>query len=193
MCALWSRPWEVTLSGGHDIPLGFRQLRELSSQLKMPVNRYSQDMNFDYMYTDLDLGDTCTAFGQDHDTPLSHQLCETSRSNTAPMSYGPDKDFAYVYNVNFDLRDMTLVQGHDTPLCHGQQLCEIISRSNSAVRRYCLDKDFGYVCTVTLTFEIWLWAKVMAHLWSTIVGNIVQIQQGVRSYSTWSSSEGSNF
>ena len=55
---------------------------------------------------------------------------------------------------DLDLGDMNLAQGHDTPLNHGQQLCEILSRSNMAVRSYGLDMDFGYVCTVTLTLEI---------------------------------------
>ena len=31
---------------------------------------------------------------------------------------------------------MPLGQGHDTPLGHGQQLCEILSRSNMAVKSY---------------------------------------------------------
>ena len=31
---------------------------------------------------------------------------------------------------------MTLGQGHDTPLRHEQQLCEIFSRSNMAVKSY---------------------------------------------------------
>ena len=44
-----------------------------------------------------------------------------------------------------DLGDMTSGQGHDTPLSHGQQLCEILSRSNLAVRSYSPDTDFGYV------------------------------------------------
>ena len=43
--------------------------------------------------------------------------------------------------------DMTLVQGHDTPFGHGQQLCVILSRSNMAVRSYGLDTDFGYMCS----------------------------------------------
>ena len=47
---------------------------------------------------------------------------------------------------------MTLGQGHDTPLGHGQQLCDI--KSNKAVKSYGPDMDFGYVCTVTLTLEI---------------------------------------
>ena len=48
-------------------------------------------------------------------------------------------------------------QGHDTPLGHGQQLCEILSRSNLAMRSYGPDTDFQYVCTVTLTLESWPW------------------------------------
>ena len=33
-------------------------------------------------------------------------------------------------HCDLDLGDMTLRQGHDTPLGHGQQLCEILSRSD---------------------------------------------------------------
>ena len=55
-------------------------------------------------------------------------------------------------HYDLDLGGMTLGQGHDTPLDHGQQLCEILSRSNVAVRSYGPDKDLGYVCTVTLTY-----------------------------------------
>ena len=51
---------------------------------------------------------------------------------------------------------MTLGQGHDTSLIHGQQLCEILSRSNMAVRSYGPYTDFKYVCTVTLTLEMTL-------------------------------------
>ena len=38
--------------------------------------------------------------------------------------------------VHCDLGDMTLGQGHDTPLGHGQQLCAIISRLDKGVRSY---------------------------------------------------------
>ena len=68
-------------------------------------------------------------------------------------------------DLDLRLRVMTLTQGYDTPLDHGQQLCEILSRSNMAVRSYCTDTDFGYVCTVTLILEIWPVLKVMTHLW----------------------------
>ena len=59
--------------------------------------------------------------------------------------------------VHYDLElgDMTLGQGHDAPLSHGQQLCEILSRSNLGVSSYGPDKDFWSVWTVTLTLEVW--------------------------------------
>ena len=77
----------------------------------------------------------------------------------------PGHGFPVCVHCDLDLGDMTLGQGHDTPLGHGQQLCEILSRSNLAVRSYGPDTDFQYVCTVTLTLEIWPWVKVMTHPW----------------------------
>ena len=65
-----------------------------------------------------------------------------------------------------ELGDMTLGQGHETPLGHGQQLCEILPRSNLAVGSYGPDTDFWYMCTVTLTSEIWPWVEVMKHPWA---------------------------
>ena len=53
-------------------------------------------------------------------------------------------------HCDLDLGDMTLVQGHDTPLGHGQQLCEILSKSNTAVRSYGPDTDFRYLCACDL-------------------------------------------
>ena len=64
-------------------------------------------------------------------------------------------------HCDLDLGDMTLGQGHDTPLGHGQQLCEIFSRSNMALRSYGLDT----MCIVTFTLEIWPWVKVMTYPW----------------------------
>ena len=68
--------------------------------------------------------------------------------------HGPGHRFSVCMPCDLDIRDMTLAQGHDTPLGHGQQLCEILSRSNTAMRSYGLVTDFQYVCTVTLTLEI---------------------------------------
>ena len=39
-------------------------------------------------------------------------------------------------HCDLDLRDMTLDQGHDIPLDHGQQLCEILSRSDKWLGSY---------------------------------------------------------
>ena len=77
----------------------------------------------------------------------------------------PRHGFPVCVHCDLDLGDITLGQGHNTPLGHGQQLCNILSRSNLAVRSYGSDTDFQYVCTVTLTLEIWPWVKVMTHPW----------------------------
>ena len=78
---------------------------------------------------------------------------------------------------------MTLGQGHDTSLSHGQQLCEILSRSNEAVRSNGADTDFRYVCTMTLT----LMTLGQGH--DTLLGHGQQLceilsrsDKGVRSY-----------
>ena len=119
----------------------------------------------------LDVGEM--TLGQSHDTPLGHrqQLCEV---------FYPDPTWQWEVIARTRILGnsalwpwleiwpwikvmMTLDQGHDTPLRHGQQFCEILSRSNMAVRSYDLDTDFGYVCTVTLTLELWPWEKVLTH------------------------------
>ena len=77
----------------------------------------------------------------------------------------PGHGFSVYVHFDLDLGHMTLCQGHDTPLGHRQQLCEILSRSNFIVRSYGLDTDFRYMYTVTLTLEIWPWVKFMTHPW----------------------------
>ena len=47
----------------------------------------------------------------------------------------PGHEFLVFVHYDLDLRDITWGQGHDTPLGHGQQLCEILSRSDKGVRR----------------------------------------------------------
>ena len=48
---------------------------------------------------------------------------------------------------------MTMGQEHDTPLGHGQQLCEILSRSHMAVRNDGPHSDFDSMCTCTFSLE----------------------------------------
>ena len=94
----------------------------------------------------------------------------------------PGHEFSVYMHCDLDLGDMTLGQGHDTPLGHGTQMCEILSRSNKTVRSYGLDTDFQCVCTVTLTLtlETWPWVKVMTHpgIMDNNYVNIIQIQRG---------------
>ena len=66
----------------------------------------------------------------------------------------PGHRFWVCVHCDLDIRDMTLGQDHDTSMCHGQQVCEILSRSKLAERGYGRDTDFQYMCTVTLTLEI---------------------------------------
>ena len=67
----------------------------------------------------------------------------------AVRSNGLDVDFGCMH-TDLDLGDMTLIQGHDTPLGRGQQKSKILSRSNMAVGNYSLNTDFGSVCTLVL-------------------------------------------
>ena len=71
----------------------------------------------------------------------------------------PRHTFLVCVHCDLDLGDMTLGQGHDTPLGH-EQLREILSRSDKGVRSY-----FRCICIVTLTLEIWPWVKVMTQPW----------------------------
>ena len=96
----------------------------------------------------------------------------------------PGHGFWLYVHCNLDLGDMTLAQGHDTLLGHGQQVCVILSRYKMVVRSYGLDMDFRYVCTVTLALRIWPRFKVM-----TLLGHGQQLceilyrsDKGVRSY-----------
>ena len=49
---------------------------------------------------------------------------------------------------------MNFGSGHDTPLGHGQQLCETLFRFNMALKSNRPYTNFGYVCIMSLTLEI---------------------------------------
>ena len=53
-----------------------------------------------------------------------------------------------------DLEDMTLGEGQDTPLCHGQILREVISQAKVPVKKYGQHMNFGHICNLTLIFGI---------------------------------------
>ena len=104
-------------------------------------------------------GENITYFIFTHTVLRSNQICLTlrrryhefcwhvtvlSRSNSAVITYGRTRFWVCVHCAH-DLGDMTLIQGHDIPLGHGQKICEILSWYNLAIRSYGPDTDFGYV------------------------------------------------
>ena len=106
-----------------------------------------------------------------HKVMTRTRVMDNNRWNIIQIQLGSEElwpwhGFSVYASCNLDLWDMSLCQGHDTTLGHGQQLCEILSRSNFAVRSCGPNLDFGYVWTVTLTLEIWPWDKVMTHPWA---------------------------
>ena len=176
----------MTLGQGHDTPLSHgQQLCEILSRSNMTVRELWPGHGFLVcVHCDLDLGDITMTLGQGHYTPSGHwqKLCKLlSRSNREVRSYGPDTDFGYMCTMT-----LPLGQDHYTPLGLGQQLCEVLSRFNMAVKSYGPDTDFWCVCTLTLTltcrYDIWLRSWHTLGSWTTIVWNIIQIGQGVRSY-----------
>ena len=98
--------------------------------------------------------------------------------NIIQIQHGSDElwpchGFRLCVQCDLDLWVMTLCQGNDTPLGHGQRFCALLSRSNMAVRSYGPDTDLGHLYTMTLTFEVCSWVKVMTGSWITIVWNII--------------------
>ena len=92
----------------------------------------------------------------------------------------PGHRFSVCMQCDLDLGDMTLGQGHDTTLGHGQWVFEILSQSNIAVRSYGPDTDFGVYALWPWPWRYDLWTRSWHTLgsWTTIVWNIIQIQHG---------------
>ena len=63
-------------------------------------------------------------------------------------------DFFLCVQYDSDLGDMTLSQGHDRSLGHGQQMSEVSFKSKLPVKSYDANTEFRYVCTVTLNLEL---------------------------------------
>ena len=178
MCALW----DMTLGQVTDTPLSHeKQLCEILSRSNMAMKSYGLDTDFRYVCT-------VTLTLEVHLYNLESRSWHTLESwttivwNIIQIQLGteelwPGHGFLVCVHCDLDLGGITLGQGHDTPLSHEQQSCEILSKSNLTLRSYGPDTDFWYGCT--MTSEIWPWVKVMTHPWSwtTIVCNIIQIQQ----------------
>ena len=93
----------------------------------------------------------------------------------------PGRIFPVYVHCDLDLGDMTLGEGHDTPLGHGQQLCELLSRSNLAVRSYGPDTDLQYICALLPSpwgYDLGSRSWHTLGSWTTIVWYYIQIGQG---------------
>ena len=159
---------DMTLGQGHDTLFGHgQQLCEILSRSNLAVRSYGPDTDFQYMCTvTLTLEIWPWVKVMTHPWVMDNNCVKYYLDPTWQWGVKlPGHGFLVYVHCDLDLEDMTSGQGHDTPLGHGQQLCEILSRSNLAVRSYGPDTDFHYMCTVTLTLEIWPWVKVMTHPW----------------------------
>ena len=142
---------DTTLGQGHDTPLGHGQ------QLFVILSVYANYIGPSVM-TDAN----CEGFPTCDDRITENDKCVIKiigihciiQIQLGSEELWPGHRFRVCVHCDLYLGDMTLGQGHDISLGHGQQLCEILSRSNLAVRSYGQDTDFGYVCTVTFTLEI---------------------------------------
>ena len=158
---------DMSICQGHDTPLGHgQQLCEILSRSNLAVRSYGPDTDFQYMCTvTLTLEIWASVKVMTHPWVMDTIVWNIIQIQLGSEELWPRHGFPVCVHCDLDLRDMTLGQGHDTLLGHGQQLCEILFRSNLAVRSYDPDTNFQYVCTVTLTLEIWPWVKVMTHSW----------------------------
>ena len=94
-----------------------------------PGNKFSQCINCDIDHDDIWV------------KVMTHPWVLDNVWNTIQIQHGseelwPVHRFWVCVHCDLYLGDMTLGQGHDTPLGHGQQLCEIISRSVKGLRSY---------------------------------------------------------
>ena len=165
---------DITSTQGHDTPLGWSQQScEKLSRSNIEVRNYDPDKDFSYVCTvtlTLEMSPWVRSW---HTLALSSTIMWNIiqiQLNSKKLWYRQ----RFYLRVHFDLDhgNLTLDQGHDTPLGRVQQVCEILSRSNLAVRSYGIDKDFSYVCTVTLTLETWPWVEVIIHPWVEVNNHV---------------------
>ena len=119
----------MTLGQGHDTPLGNgQQLCEIFvSRSNMVARSYDPDTDFWYVYT-MTLTSEIWPWVKVITNPW---VTDSIMWKIIQIQHGSEKlwpGHGFWVCVHLDLGDMTLGQVHDTPLGHGQQLCEILSR-----------------------------------------------------------------
>ena len=131
----------MTLGQGHDTPLGHgQQLCEILSRSNMAVRSYGPDTEFWYV---------CTVTLTLEVWPWVKNMTHPWAMDNNCVKYYSDPTWQWGVMARTWILGMCalwpwpwrydLDQGHNTPLGHGQQWCEIISRSDKGVRSYCPD------------------------------------------------------
>ena len=129
MCELWPWRWQYD-----------RELKSWCICLKYHQYRHKFLV---CVHCDLDLGDMTFVSRSWH--PLGSWITivwDIIKIKHNSEYLWPGLIFWMCLHCDLELSDMTLFQGHDIPLGHGQQLCEILSRSDKGVRSY--DPDTRY-------------------------------------------------
>ena len=106
---------------------------EILSRSNLAVKSYGPDMDFRYM---------CTATLTLEIWPLVKVMTHPWAMDNNCVKYYPDPTWQWGVMARIQISSMcalTLGQGRDSPLGHGQQLCEIISRSDKGVQSYGLE------------------------------------------------------
>ena len=130
MCAMWPSLWR----SWHTLTtINVWNSNQITWQWGVTCKARSGNLGYEGMCA-LWLSPEDITLGQRYDTLFGHgkYVCELlSRSNLAVMIYRTDTDLRYMFSVSLTLEIRPWVKGtlYDTPLCYGQQLCDILSRS----------------------------------------------------------------
>ena len=180
MCELWPWPWTYDLVSRLWHPLGHgQQLCEIISKSNKAVRSYGPDTDFGYV---------CTVILTLEIWPKVQVMTHPWVIDNKCLKYCSNPSYQWKVMArtriwlcvywDIDLGDMTLGQGHDTPLGHGQQLSEVLFKSKLAEK--VMARTRNLVMCILWPWSYDLGSRSWHNLGSltTIVWNIIQIQQG---------------
>ena len=115
------------------------QLCEILSRSNLAMRSYGPDTDFGYVCTVTLTPEIWPWVKVTHPSVIDNNsliVWNIIQIQLGSEELWPGHWFWVFVHCDLDLEDMTLGQGHDTPLGYGQQLSEILSRSNLTVRSY---------------------------------------------------------
>ena len=130
----------LTLGQGHDTPLGHGQLLcEILSRSNLAVRSYDPDTDFGYVCTvnlTLKIWSWVKVMVMTHPSVMDNNCVKYQQDPTWQWGVIARIRIWVCVHCDLDLEDMNCGQGHDTPLGHGQQLCELLSRLYTYLQSY---------------------------------------------------------